>query len=299
MPLNRIPLHLILLTLIAVTLMGFVPVLVKWTNANEATIGVARLFIGTVGTLILMASAKSLSSLATITRKDWLWLAMIGLVFSLHWYSYFLAIKIASVSFAVIGVSTYGIHLLVLNYFVFKEPIKKAEVLAIILAFTGVLIATPALNLDSDAFIGFSYGLVSGFLYGLLSIMHKKAGHLPTQHRALGQFGFALICFSLFWTSTNWQLNTADWLNLLCLGVFCTLVAHTLWIKVSTELPANITAILYYFYLPVAIGLSVIILDEVLNWQKLLGAAFIVMANVIIILMHSKKPPAVVISDRK
>ena len=44
---KRIPLNLILLTLVAVTLMGFVPVLVKWTNANETTIGIARLVIGT------------------------------------------------------------------------------------------------------------------------------------------------------------------------------------------------------------------------------------------------------------
>ncbi|NQY35979.1 MAG: DMT family transporter [Alteromonadaceae bacterium] len=295
---KRIPLNLILLTLVAVTLMGFVPVLVKWTNANETTIGIARLVIGTLGTLTLLASAKSLSTLTSITKKDWLWLALMGLVFAVHWYSYFLAINIASVSFAVIGVSTYGIHLLLLNRFFFKETIKPSEFSAIILAFTGVLIAAPSLNFDSNAFVGFSYGLISGFLYGLLSIMHKKTNHLPTHHRALGQFGFALICFSLFWTSSNWQLNTADWVNLLVLGVVCTLVAHTLWIKVSTELPANLTAILYYIYLPVAMGLSVLILDEVLSWQKLLGAGIIVSANIIIILMQSRKLPEPITSTK-
>ena len=82
------------------------------------------------------------------------------------------------------------------------------------------------------------------------------------------------------------------------MGVVCTLVAHTLWIKVSTELPANLTAILYYIYLPVAMGLSVLILDEVLSWQKLLGAGIIVSANIIIILMQSRKLPEPITSTK-
>jgi len=267
--------------------MGLVPVLVKWTSANEVTIGISRLFIGTLGTVLLMLNSKTLASIPLIRKGDWAWLVLIGSVFAIHWYSYFLAIKTASVSFAVIGVSTYGIHLLVLNFLIFKEAIKKIELAAIMLAFSGVIIATPSLDLNNSAFVGFSYGLVSGFLYALLSIIHKKASHLPTQQRALGQFGFALICFSLFWTSSDWQLSLPDWGNLLILGVVCTLVAHTLWIKVSTELPANLTAILYYFYLPVAISLSVFMLNEQLSWQKIMGASLIVLANIIIIIKHS------------
>jgi drug/metabolite transporter (DMT)-like permease len=73
------------------------------------------------------------------------------------------------------------------------------------------------------------------------------------------------------------------------LGVVCTLIAHTLWIKVSTELPGNITATVYYFYVPLAMGFSYFLFDEQLSWQKITGASLIILANITVMVLHRRK----------
>ncbi|WDE00686.1 DMT family transporter [Thalassomonas actiniarum] len=279
---------LVLLAFIAVSLMGMVPVLVKLTAANEVVIGIMRLFIAGSGIFLLMLLNKSAGSLKRLSRGDLLWLVLLGLVFALHWYSYFYAIKTASPSLAAIGVSTFGIQLLFLNALIFKEKINKLDFLAIVIAFSGVLLATRGISGHSDMGSGFIASIFSGLLYALLAVINRKSYRLSTQQKALGQFGFALLCFSFFIPQGNFQLEMDDWSILLVLGLVCTLAAHTLWIKASAELPGNLTAIIYYFYLPVAIGLSAVFTQDALSWQKLTGAGLIIFANIMVLLAHKK-----------
>ncbi|WDE13434.1 DMT family transporter [Thalassomonas haliotis] len=279
---------LVLLAFIAVSLMGMVPVLVKLTAANEVVIGIMRLFIAGSGILFLMLLNKSAGSLKRLSRQDLLWLVLLGLVFALHWYSYFYAIKTAGPSLAAIGVSTFGIQLLFLNALIFKEQIKRLDFLAIFIAFTGVLLATSGIGAHSAMGPGFIASIFSGLLYALLAAINRKSYRLSTQQKALGQFGFALLCFGFFIPRGNFQLDMTDWGILLVLGIVCTLAAHTLWIKASAELPGNLTAIIYYFYLPVAIGLSAVFTQDALSWQKLTGAGLIIFANIMVLLAHKK-----------
>ena len=279
---------LIFMALISVSLMGMVPVLIKLTSANEVVIGIIRLLIAGGGVFLLMLIKKSTGSLWRLTRFDLLWLTLLGSVFAVHWYSYFYAIKIASPSLAAIGASTYGIQLLVLNRIIFKDKIQKIDFIAISIAFIGVLFASSGLGEGTALMQGFLISMFSGLLYAFLAVINRKSDHLSTEQRALGQFGFALVVFSLLMPQADFQLSQADWGILLVLGIVCTLIAHTFWIKISTELPGNLTAIMYYFYLPIAIGLSAAFADDALSWQKVAGAGLIILANVVLFVAHKK-----------
>ncbi len=275
---------LILLSFVTVALLSLVPVIIKAVQANEITIGIARLAIGALGIAIL-AKSKKQQLLSKSTIK---WMFFLGLVFSVHWFTYFKSLKLSTVSLGAIGISTFGVHLLILNRIFFKEPLKLADFVAVLVAFFGVYLVLPDTGFKSDHFIGFMYGLFSGFLYACLPIINRKATGLSTNQKAFGQFGFGLLFFAGFIPYGNWQLSSFDWMGLLVLGTVCTLIAHTLWIKVSTELPGNITATVYYFYVPLAMTFSYFLFDEVLTWQKITGAGLIILANVTVVLLHSK-----------
>lgn len=274
----------LLLAVFTVLLMSLVPVLVKAIAANEVTIGIVRLAIGAVG-IALLAKFKRQK---LWQKADLNWLFLLGLVFSSHWYTYFTSLKLSTASLGAIGVCTFGVHLLFLNRLFFKQAITAADVLAIALAILGVFLVTPDSQLSPDQFIGFMIAVLSGFLYACLPIINRKATHLSTSQKAFGQFGFGLLFFAGFAPFGNWQLSSLDWGGLVVLGVVCTLIAHTLWIKVSTELPNSITATVYYFYVPVAMLQSWWFLDEVLGWEKLVGAALIISANIIVVLAHNR-----------
>lgn len=260
------------------------PVLVKAVQANEVTIGIVRLLIGATG-IALLAKMKKQQLLA---KENLSWLLLLGFVFAFHWYTYFKSLKLATVSLGAIGISTFGVHLLFLNRIFFKQKLQLADFIAVAVAFIGVVLVTPDGKLEPEYFNGFILAMFSGFLYACLPIINRKANHLTTEQKAFGQFGFGLIFFAPFFSLGNWELTSFDWFGLATLGIVCTLIAHTLWIKVSSELPNNITATVYYFYVPVAITFSYFFFNEVLTWQKLTGAGLIIAANITVIWLHHK-----------
>lgn len=280
---------LILLAFLSVSLMGMVPILIKLTSANEIVIGFTRLLIAGTGIFLLMVMNKSLAALKTLSWVDLKWLVLLGLIFSIHWYSYFYGIKTSTASLASIGVSTYGIQLLLLNWVFFNEKLSKLDSVAISIAFCGVVLASSNIFSQTEMLLGFMASIFSGSLYAFLAVINRKSSYLTTQQKALGQFGFGFICFSFFIPGANFALEVIDWEILLVLGIVCTLVAHTLWIKVSTELPGNLTAIIYYFYVPIAIVLSAIFFNDALTWQKVTGASLIIAANVMVLTLKKHK----------
>jgi len=276
--------QLILLSLLSVFLMSLVPVLIKAVQTNEITIGIIRLAIGALGIFLLSLGKKQ----KLVNRGNIKWMLLLGLIFSAHWFTYFKSLKMATVSLGAIGVATFGIHLLIFNWIFFKEPLQKVEVFAVLIALIGVFLVTPDEGINPDHFKGFLLAVLSGFLYACLPIINRKAKHLTTQQKAFGQFGFGLLFFAGFAPFGQWQLSSFDWLALIILGIVCTLIAHTLWIKVSSELPNSITATVYYFYVPIAMSFSYFIFNEVLTWQKIMGAALIIFANILVVLIHGR-----------
>ncbi|TQV72276.1 DMT family transporter [Aliikangiella marina] len=276
---------LLSLAVIAVVLMSFVPVLIRYTQANEATIGIIRLAIASVGLAIILLFTRGR---VVLNPKEWRWLGFLGFVFAIHWYAYFKSIKLADASLAAIGVATFGVHLLLLNAAIFKEKLSLIDLMAVLIAFIGIYVASPQLSIDSEKLLGFAIAVVSGFLYACLPLINRQLSHLTTNTRGLGQFGFALLFFALLLPQANFDLSRTDWLSLAALGVVCTLVAHTIWIKVSTELPANFTAVIYYGYVPLAMMMSYFFLGEAITWQKVVGASMIIGANILVIFKHKK-----------
>jgi drug/metabolite transporter (DMT)-like permease len=275
--------NLLMTALLAILLMSVVPVLIKWIDANEITIGIVRLFIGALG-LGLLIQIKN--RWVTISRQQRNWLFLLGSVFAVHWYSYFLSIKMTDASLAAIGVSTFGIHLLFLNLLFKQEIFSRIDLLAVGVCILGIILAAPTFALEPQKWLGFGISVISGFLYACLPLINKQIVEIPTQIRAFFQFGIALLIFLLFIPYATFELSTRSWQGLIMLGVFSTLIAHTLWLKVSTELPANLTAVVYYGYVPISLGLSYLLLDESLHPNKLVGAGLIIVANILVVLSH-------------
>lgn len=281
-----VQLRLVGLALLSIFLMSFVPVLIYGVSANEATIGLTRLAIAASGIAIIMAIRKQFHR---VSRRDLMWLILLGLTFWVHWYLYFYSIKRAGASLAAIAVCTFGIHLLFVNRVFFKESLHRRDVIAVLVAFAGVYIAIPFEANSEEQIVGFLVGVGSGFLYACLPPINRQIAHLSTNYRALGQFGFGFLGFVTLWPISDWSLSQQDWYGLLTLGVMCTLAAHTLWNKVSTEMPGQFTAVVYYLYIPLAMVLSVVFLDDVITWQMVLGAGLIILANIMVVLFHQKR----------
>lgn len=270
-------LRLLAIALVSVFCMSLVPVLVRSTVANEATIGIARLLIAAGGFtpwILLHRRYRSLS------RRDWAMLLVIGLVFAIHWFTYFVSIKLASAALGAMAITTYGVQYVLLAWIFNGESIRPLEWLALAACFGACLVAAPELNLDNGVTLGIAIGVVSATLYAALPLLHQRIQHVDTTTRSWGQFSFALLAFACLWPYSDWQLKPGDWRNLVLLGVVCTLIAHSLWVKASTELPAVFSGLIYYLYIPLAMLQAAWFLDEEMTGRKLVAMAMILGAGV-------------------
>jgi drug/metabolite transporter (DMT)-like permease len=276
---RRIPgrLRLVVEAILALLLFGCIPVVVKSIDANPYTIGLFRLAVATFAFGSFMAARRRLHRVSARQAGQ---LAIIGALFFGHWITLFFAIKISSASIGAIGLSTYGVHLLLLGAIFTRERIHLTDVIAVIIAAIGAILVVPSFTVSNATATGMLLATLSALLYASLPLLHQRWSSIPTDTRTLGQFGFALLFFSLFAPRTEWTLSARDWAGLLFLAIGVTLVAHSLWVRVTTRLSPSATSIIYYGNIPFAIVLSVLLLDEPLTVRTMSGALLIVAGSV-------------------
>ena len=263
---------------VALLLFGAIPVTVRAIDANPYTIGIVRLTIAaSVFALFVVARRE----LRRTSLRDTLRLAVIGLFFGAHWLLLFFAVKISSASVGAIGLSTYGIHLLVLGAIVARERLHTTDLLAVLLAAAGAVLVVPPTTIADETARGLVLATGSALLYATLPLFHQRWAHIPTPMRTLGQFSFALLLFLLLLPRANWNLTGRDWAGLMFLAVGVTLIGHSLWVRVTTQLPPSITSIIYYGNIPIAIALGIILLNEPWTGRTLAGAAMIVAGSIL------------------
>ena len=270
--------------LIAVFLFGITPIFIKEVTANAITIGLVRLLIGT-SFLYFLATNKSLKSLK---KREWKALGVIGLLFGIHWVTYFVSVKLSTPSMAILSVSTFGIHMIYLNWIFKGQKPKAFDVLSVLVALFGIYLIVPEFTLENDLTAGVLVGLVSALFFAFLPFQQQKHQHINSMTRAFGQYFFALPVFLILISESNWNLTNQDWYFLAILGVVCTVGAHTLWLRATTHLEAASTSLIFYLGTPIAMITSHFFLNEEMNTSKLIGAGLIVSANVVGVLIKRK-----------
>ena len=268
-------------TIVALALWGSVPVVIRYVSANPFAIGIVRLIAASILIRLLFVGPGGLRNLS---RRDGWGLLAIGLCFGLHWVLYFFSIKLSSASLGAIGLSAYGICLVLLSALFEGSRLKAIDLLALALCIVGSLLLAPGSGMfeSSTVAIGLLCSVGSAFCFACLPILHRRFRHLGPGVRTFGQFFFALPLFlpGLPWAGLE-ALSANDWMWLGYLTIFGTIIGHGLWIRVSTALHPTTTSTVYYIYLPVALGFSYLFLGERLDPSMLAGAVLIVSGSIL------------------
>lgn len=234
-------------------LMSGVPVFIKFTSATPLTIGLFRL---TVATALIVLFLRPAIGLDQFKKRTILPLMLMGLLFSIHWITYFLSIKKATASIGLLGMSTYGIHLIFLGWIVRKNKPSLFDFVALLLAIIGTYLIIPEFSFSNNITFGIVLGIFSGFCFAALPVLHQQYQFIPERLRIFGQFFFALLVFTFFIPLTNWELTSVDWWSLLYLAIPGTFIAHTLWVRVTTKLSTTTSSLIFYLIIPMTMVIS-------------------------------------------
>jgi drug/metabolite transporter (DMT)-like permease len=259
-----------------------VPIFIKYSSSNPWTIGIFRLAI-TVLFFCLIARKGFLTSL----KRVWI----LGVLFFLHWITYFFAVKTSSPSTAVIGLSTYGFILLVYSRLLFNKKIEIKYYVSVALSVLGTVIAIGRFSFENAEFVGFLWGVASAFVYAFMPIVHQKFSDVSLKHRAFSQYLGAFVLFLLLGGyQFELDLDLSNISALVYLAVVGTILGHTLWARITTNLPTKICSSIYYLAIPISMVLEAVVLSIEPTGARIFGGSLIVVSNVAVILAGYRSP---------
>lgn len=170
--------------------------------------------------------------------KDFLFVFGIGILFALHWVTYFHSIQVSTVAVGMLSLFTYPVFSAILEpLFGGKRPDPFAFFLALF-SFFGLFLIVPDLSWDNQMFQGVVWGVVSAVLYAIRNLLTKEMHvHYPSAQILFTQLIATTIVLLPFADGLFVMLAEPKYLlfQVVLAGIFTSL-AHTIWIRSLSNL---------------------------------------------------------------
>jgi drug/metabolite transporter (DMT)-like permease len=266
--------HAVLGIHIAVLLFGLAGLFGKLLVLSPLVIVFGRTFFASITLGIIIFYSKI--QLRTQSKKDLIVLILLGLILAIHWITFFHSIQISTVAVGLLSFSTFPLFVTFLEPFFFKERIRLFDISMAGLVFLGLILIVPSFDFQNNVTQGVFWGTMSGFTFAVLSILNRKYVHTyaPIVIVCYQNCIATIILFPFLFTE-ELALQPTDYVLLAILGIFCTALAHGLFIKglayVTAQL-ASITACLEPVY---GILFAFVLLGEIPATRTIVGGAII------------------------
>jgi drug/metabolite transporter (DMT)-like permease len=226
-----------------------------------------------------------------LSGQDMRRLLLGGVLLAGHWVSFFIAVKVGGVAIATLGFASFPAFTVILEGLLFRERIRRNEGVLVVLVSIGLILVTPAFDLASQATGGLLWALLSGLLFSLLSLTNRAgSGRLPAVQAALWQNLVVGLCLLPFAGQGLSQVAAMDWLWIALLGVFCTGVAHSLFVASLGVIKARTAAVVFAMEPVYGIAVAWAVFAETPTLRMLLGGVLIIFAIVLSSRMAAEQP---------
>ncbi|HEY1871693.1 MAG TPA: DMT family transporter [Chitinophagaceae bacterium] len=267
---------------IAVLLAGFTGVLGKLITLNEGLLVWYRLFISSVTMWILFSVTKKIQR---ISIEDILKLSGVGLLSALHWVCFYGSIKYANVSVGLVCFSAVGFFTALLEPLFVKKRINAVEVLLGLVVIVGIYII---FQFDPKYKTGIILGVLCALLISVAIIFLRQfVQRINSQTVLTYQLSGGLVTLTLLMPfylkqfPTSYILpDTSDWMWLLVLGWFCSVLAFQFSMNALKKLTAFTVNLSFNLEPVYGIILAFVIFHEnkELGWSFFAGLGLIVLA---------------------
>jgi len=262
-----------------VVILGLTGVFGKLISLNSLHLVWYRMLIAFLSLLVFLAYKKQVFS---ISKKDFWGLMGVGALVTFHWLFFFEAIKVSTVSVAVVCLATSSLFSALIEPIFFKRKILFYELVMgiVVLASLAYVLGT-----DSGNILGYIYGILAAFLGTLFTLFNAKyinkvdASKITMIEMLSGVLiiGVILIVKGDYTLFTSF-ISVSDFYYLLILGTLCTAMVFV-WM---TEIMRHITP----YSLIMAINLepiySIILALLIFGDSELMSNSFYIGSSIII-----------------
>ncbi|MCD4816495.1 MAG: DMT family transporter [Methanosarcinales archaeon] len=270
----------------AAVLFGLIGIFVKLTTQMPlGSIIFYRLLFGLVAIAIFFACCRRLSEMRLVQKKQYI--LLLGLLQAGTMLSYFISVKHTSVSIAVLLLYTAPVYVTLLSPFLLKEYINRRSIFALAISIIGVILVirpdTLFQDVDHTYLIGLAAGLVSGVLYGGMTLTSR---YLKDDYTGTTQAAWALLITLLIFTPYSVAITQKVLLDnlgvLVLFGLISTALALVLYLSGLMQVRAQNASIVALLEPASAVVFAYLILSEPITASMLAGGALILLGAVII-----------------
>lgn len=276
---------------IGALMFGLTGVFGKLAAASPAVIVFGRAAFAVLA-LAFFARFASRTRWQRLRVQDGWRLLLGGLLLAGHWVSFFVAVKVAGVAIATLGFASFPAFTVLLEGLIFRERIRANEILLVVLVSIGLVLVTPDFDLASGATVGLLWAVASGLLFSLLSLVNRAgSGRVPPVQAALCQNVVVGLCLLPVAAPQLSEVSAIDWLWIGLLGVFCTGLAHSLFVASLAVIKARTAAVVFAMEPVYGITMAWLLFDENPTLRMLVGGAVIIVAIILSSQLASTRKP--------
>lgn len=248
-----------------------------------------------------------------------------GFLLAVHWITFFMAVKVGGVAVATLGFASFPAFIALLDVVLFRERIGRAEGTMLALVTLGLVLVTPSFDVGDQGTVGLLWGLASGLSFAGLAICNRRGNRgmdaiqvafwqnllvallvLPLLGLGLadGADGVPMTDAAhaasqlpsaqanpsqehLSQEAVSASIDLASWFWLAVLGVLCTGLAHTLFVKSLESLDARSAGMIIALEPVYAIACAWWLFGEEPSGRMLVGASLIILATVLLAMGHT------------
>lgn len=277
----------------AVLLFGGAGLLGKLVTSPPAVItGLRSLIAAAVLGALAAGQRRRCAGREVRTTPGW-WPAVLaaGMLLAVHWWAFFAAVQLGSVTLGLLTYASYPLFALGLEPVCFRERLRPADLAAGAAVLAGLALVVPAWDFGTRPGRAVLCGLVAGLTFAGLSLLNRRLLRVrPALELVALETGVAGVVLLPWVAPALAAIPARDWLWLALLGVVFTGLAHwafTAALARVTVRVAGITAALEPVY---GVALAAGLLGEALPARTLVGGLLIVSAA---ILMASTTGPRI------
>ena len=269
------PLHALVALHAAVALFGFAALFGKWIALSPVAIVFGRTVVGAATlTLFLVAARESVAR----PRAS---LIVNGALLALHWVAFFAGVQLSSVAIALLGFASFPAFVLAIECAIAQRVPTAHELTAVGLIFVGLGVLVPDFAWSSAVVQGLVCGIVAGLTFAVLAVRNRDlVSQVGATALALWQNAFAALWLvpPVIWSASTLAPTPHDVVLVIVLGVFCTALAHTLFIASMRRVSAHTASVVAILEPVYGIVLSVAVLGERPDVRTVVGGTLIIAA---------------------
>ena len=218
----------------------------------------------------------SKTQIRTKTIQDFTVLILLGIILAIHWITFFHAIQMSTVAVGLLTFSTFPVFVTFMEPYFFKEKLRRFDLLTAASVVLGLILVIPSLDFQNHITQGAFWGTISGFTFAVLSILNRKyVGTYPSMVIVCYQNWMATLILFPFLFFEDLSLQPTDVLLLAVLGIFCTALAHVLFIKSLVHIKTQLASIIACLEPVYGIIFAFVLLGEIPALRTILGGGII------------------------